>query len=105
MSGVADMKICTKKIDLMHELFGSGHPSDKCGTCMHLMRYTANRSYFKCECYGETSSDASDWRKKYPSCGLYNVPYDGIPIIEYKKHMPKQKDPEIQCEGQIKFNL
>lgn len=94
-----------KKINLMHELFGSGHPSDKCGTCKHLVSYTASHKWYKCECYGLTNSESSDWRKKYPSCGLYNMPYDGIPIIEYKKHMPKQKDPEIQCEGQMKFDL
>lgn len=90
-----------KKIELMHKLFGSGHPSNKCDTCRHFVSYTANCRYYKCEVYGNTSSEATDWRKKYPSCALWNLPYAGMPIIEFKKHMPKPKDEEQQIEGQM----
>ena len=89
-----------KGIELMHEMFGSGHPSNKCKTCDHLISYTANRRYYKCEIYGDTNSEATDWRLKYPSCAMYNMPYSGIPIIEMKKHMPRKK-PESQCDGRI----
>ena len=92
-------------IEFMHYFFGSGHPSDKCGTCIHLTsytNYTASRKWFKCECYGNTNSEATDWRKKYPSCALYNMPYDGIPGIEIKKHMKRPKE-DIQCEGQMEL--
>lgn len=89
------------KIELMHELFGSGHPTDKCGTCKNLVRHTYSRNYFKCKCYGDTASEATDWRKSYPSCGLYNMAYDGIPIIELKKHMKRPKDEDAQIAGQM----
>ena len=87
-------------IEFMHQFFGSGHPSNKCGTCKNLTSYTANRKYFKCEIYGNTNSEASDWRLKYPSCTMYNMPYDGVPGIEIKKHMQRPKE-ETQCEGQM----
>ena len=87
-------------IEFMHNFFGSGHPSNKCGTCSHLVSVIANRKYFKCECFGNTNSEASDWRKKYPSCALYNMTYNGVAGIEIKKHMKKPKI-DVQCEGQI----
>lgn len=87
-----------KKIDLMHEMFGIA--SEKCATCDHLVRCEANRVYYKCECYGNTDSEATDWRKSYRSCGLYNKPYNGTPIIEVKKHFPR-KEGEEQIEGQL----
>lgn len=31
----------------------------------------------KCTVYGATHSEASDWRKKYEACGLYNKPWSG----------------------------
>ena len=71
-------------IEFMHSFFGSGHPSDKCGTCDHLV----------------TRSEATDWRLKYSSCALYNMPYNGVTGIEIKKHMKKPKE-DIQCDGQM----
>lgn len=93
-----------RKIELMYHLFGRGEPDTKCATCEHLVSYTANRKWYKCECYGETRSEASDWRLKYPSCGLYNMPYDWIPVIEYKKHTPRAKQ-EDQCKGQMRLEI
>lgn len=88
-----------KKIDLMHKMFGIG--SEKCGTCNHLKTHSANRVWFKCEVYGDTSSEATDWRKSYLSCGLFNKPYNGRPIIEVKKHFSKTDGDEEQIEGQM----
>lgn len=91
-------------IEFMHHLFGSGHPSDKCGTCKHLKSYTASRKWYKCECYGLTNSEATDWRKKHPSCALYNMPYKGKPGIEIKKHMKRVSTNPLdnyECEGQM----
>lgn len=88
-----------RKIDLMHKLFGE-LPDRKCKDCSHLASYTANRKYYKCECYGNTSSEASDWRLKWTACGLIDVPiYEGVPII--KQIRPLNWKPEEQIEGQV----
>ena len=84
-----------KSIEIMHKFFGSGHPSDKCGDCKNLIK---DGNYYKCRIYGNTSSEASDWRKKWNSCAMFNMPYNGMPIIEVKKHMSLA---ETQIEGQM----
>ena len=93
--------VCSKKrIELMHELFGIDE-EHQCKTCCHIERHSMSRSYYKCIAYGDTPSEASDWRLKWTACGLYNKPLEGdVPIIELKKHMPKPIT-ETQCEGQM----
>lgn len=88
-----------RKIDAMHQAFGVGH--DLCKDCSHFQIHMAcSRKVFKCDVYGETSSEASDWRKSYKACGLFNKPWDGISIIEYLKHSPKKKN-DLQIDGQL----
>ena len=93
--------VSTKKIDLMHEMFGED-PEHKCADCENLISHTASKKWHKCSCYGNTSSEATDWRLKYTACGLFNMPYKGTPIIEVKKHMPRADTSETyKCEGQM----
>lgn len=88
-----------RKIEAMHKEFGTG--DNLCKDCCHFQIHMANsRKVFKCECYGVTSSEASDWRKSYRSCGLFNQPYDWIPYIEYLKHSPRKKK-DLHYEGQM----
>ena len=89
------------KIDLMHKMFGED-PEHKCAECENLISHTASKKWYKCSCYGNTSSEATDWRLKYTACGLFNMSYKGTSIIEIKKHMPKTDTSEVyECEGQI----
>lgn len=88
-----------KKIDLMHGLFGLVE-EHKCKDCEHLVAYKQSRTWYKCEIYGDTRSSASDWCLRWIACGLYNKPYSGKTIMEYKKHMSRPKE-DIQCDGQI----
>ena len=88
-----------KKIELMHKLFGEV-PDRKCKDCQHLSSYTANRKYYKCEIYGNTSSEASDWRLKYTACGMIGKPEVSInPVINLWRMYNKK--PEEQIEGQV----
>ena len=79
-----------KKISLMHEIFGE-NPIYKCKNCIHLKHY----GYYKCECYGFSSSNATDWALSYTACGLFNKPYDGEKVFK----RVRQKDAPF--EGQI----
>lgn len=60
-----------RKIALMHRLFGTAPGT--CGECCHLLegRYH-DKMYRKCEIYGLTHSEASDWAKRWAACGLKN---------------------------------
>ena len=88
-----------KKIDLMHKLFGEV-PDRKCKDCQHLVPHTANRKYYKCEFYGETSSEASDWRLKYTACGLIDKnEVDMNPVISIWRLYNRPENQQI--EGQV----
>ena len=88
-----------RKADAMHSMFGFGNGS--CGDCSHLhpTRYH-DKNYYKCDVYGITNSEASDWRLKYQACGLKNETYNGSPIINYLKREPKRKN-NLQIPGQL----
>ena len=82
-----------RKIDLMHKLFGlSPNDGETCKTCQHLIEVGNNRKYYKCFCYGNTHSEASDWRVGYRACGNYNRHYEGRKIIELVKPDRREQD-------------
>ena len=85
-----------RKIDLMHREFGVC-PGKKCQYCDNLIVQQANRRYYKCEVYGVTDSEASDWRMSYDACGMYNKVYNGNPVIRMVKGYPAPPEP---LEGQ-----
>jgi len=74
-----------KQLERMHRLFGRDH-AQKCGTCCNLVsgRYH-DRILQKCERYGLSHSEASDWAKSWVACGMHNVPLpEGErPVMEY----------------------
>lgn len=89
-----------KKIERMYALFGM-REDGRCRDCQHYVRYRYhNKPYRKCEVYGVTNSEASDWTGKYTACGLYpDKPYKGD--IEVIKVSVDRKRPEKQIEGQL----
>ena len=90
----------TRKIDEMHRRFGA-LADKRCEDCSNLIKRKYNTVYFrKCTVYGATHSEASDWRKKYVACGMFNQEWRGPEIIRTLRNsgMPK---PEQPLEGQI----
>lgn len=71
-----------RKIDAMHAKFGTADGT--CKDCPHLIsgRYH-DRILHKCEAYGLTHSEATDWRLRWVACGLKNLPLpDEKPVFE-----------------------
>lgn len=56
----------------MRGKFGNGPDGATCGGCAHLVRVGRNRAYFKCDVYGISSSEATDFRKKWLACGKFS---------------------------------
>lgn len=85
------------KIERMHELFGE-HKGKRCRECEHFCsgRYH-DRLLYKCEAYGLTHSESSDWVGRYDACGLFNRPYNGHPVIR----IPQAREPKPPLPGQI----
>jgi len=42
-----------------------------CGDCAHLVTKVWDKVYYKCGKYSNTNGPGTDWRKKWPACGLW----------------------------------
>ena len=94
------MKI-ERKIEAMHLRFGV-LPDKRCDNCANLIQGDYHGIHLrKCTVYGATHSEATDWRKKYVACGMYDQEYHGRPIIELLKSAPRKVDEEQPINGQI----
>ena len=45
-------------------------PGQHCGDCRFLSEHRHNKTWFKCE-KSAVGGPATDWRKKYEACGLF----------------------------------
>lgn len=69
--GQAEKRSQAARVTKMHGQHGPGPAGQTCGGCQHLVKIGYHRTYFKCRRYGVTSSQASDWRAKWPACGAF----------------------------------
>lgn len=89
-----------RKIDLMHELFGKA--DGKCKDCEHYRTFKHHdKSYRKCEVYGITQSEASDWKAGYDACGLFPNKENLYERDIIELRICNNRDSEEQIEGQI----
>lgn len=99
-----------RKIDVMHHLFGKVE-GKRCADCPHLCKNVYNRTYYKCDCYGQSNSVATDWAKSWTACGLidgdhwqmYNIRSRDGTVINMLKHESIKK-PLEECDGQISMD-
>lgn len=90
-----------RKIDAMHKMFGIA--ANTCEHCKHLITYDwRDRRYFKCEVYGESNSEATDWRKKYIACGLFNKDTQHHNIYKTLDHTTKS---QVVLDGQQQIDI
>ena len=87
----------------MYELFGK--TDGKCKNCEHYKYWGKNQvcasALRKCEVYGITASEASDWKSGYEACGLFpnkENPYNRD-IMELR--IGGKKKQEEQIDGQM----
>ena len=60
------------RLSKMHTIYGKAPDGQTCKNCINLERFRPGRNTFlKCRLYGISSSEASDWRAKWPACGKY----------------------------------
>ena len=92
-----------QKISRMYRHFGESQSGLKCKDCSNLIRVErGNHRVSKCLVYGDTFSEASDWKRSHKACGMINHEYDGRPIIEI--YEPRHKTDE-QIEGQMELPI
>ena len=78
-----------------------------CKDCSHLISGDYHdRRYHKCELYGLSHSEATDWRLSYPACGMYNMEVDidlWNPILQQIIRESKPIAPPL--EGQLSLEI
>jgi hypothetical protein len=62
-----------RRVLSMQQRHGRGAEGVTCRDCVHLV-HVGHRGYLKCELYGISQSEASDWRAKWPACGAFTAP-------------------------------
>lgn len=93
-----------KKIEAMYLEYGKKYGS-LCKDCCNLASYRQSRVWYKCIAYGESSSEATDWKLSNIACGLFGIEFEKmkrIPLIEKLKRSTKVEDDE-PIKGQITF--
>lgn len=88
-----------RKFDLMYNMFGRA--DGKCKDCKYYTSYRyRNKPYRKCEIYGVTCSEATDWKASSDACGLFPDKETEIrDVVRMVRGGAKKK--EVQIEGQI----
>ena len=67
----ADPPRLPRRIQDMHDFFGAT-PGRVCAGCIHLQRYRQGSTWYKCLKTDHTAGSAStDWRTRWPACGLF----------------------------------
>lgn len=88
-----------QKISRMYKYFGESQSGKKCKDCSNLIRVErGNHRVSKCLVYGDTFSEASDWKRSHMACGMINHEYDGRPVIRMFESRSKTDE---QIEGQM----
>lgn len=95
--------MAVRKIELMHRMFGKDE-AHKCGECNNLCTFRyRDKTYRKCEIYGVTHSQASDWAKRWTACGLFNGHYHGDRVINYVR--PDRPSPPIESDPPLENQI
>ena len=94
-----EREVSKRKIALMHEMFGKNEKYC-CAECDHFRKINYHdKTYRKCEVYGLTRSEATDWKASNVACGLApDKTYMGRNIVEM---VTPHKDSDEPINGQI----
>lgn len=93
-----------RKINAMHKRFGVCW-GKTCKECDHFISGEwHDKHYHKCELYGMSHSEATDWRLSWMACGMFNVAVETDRMNPVYKTLSNNREPEPQCEGQMDFS-
>ena len=99
-----------EKVYAIHSVYGEGPEGKRCRGCAHFLSFLVNRRWYKCEAYGVSCSEATDWGGKWPACGLYTEDMTrrlyperrmAPTVIDRLKHQPYLRPREPEIPGQM----
>jgi len=95
------MVMVERRIHAMHRRHGIEW-QQTCKNCCHLISGEwRGKRYHKCDLYGMSHSEATDWRLSWMACGMFNVPVDTDRMNPVYKTLSNRREPEPQLEGQM----
>ena len=85
----------------MHREFGAleGKLCKECGNL--VSRRWNGRTYYKCSVYGDSASEATDWRIKNTACGMFDKDCGDLEMVRAVRPGKEKVEPLI---GQIGFD-
>ena len=106
------MRSSQDKMDIMYQEFGR-FDGVSCRTCPHLevhAKEDLSRIWYKCRMYGESASQATDWRCGSEACGAFRIdPAEakkrGIYGEVFKKWYGRKRPKSSKTRGQIAMDL
>jgi hypothetical protein len=58
--------------ETMRQRHGPGPEGQTCAGCWHWVSVEGNTRYYrKCEVYGISQAESTDWRGRWPACGAF----------------------------------
>ena len=87
------------KIQAMYKWSGGTdycHTCHECKNCVRLQK--GKRTVYKCLSYGNTDSEATDWKASYIACKAYGLTPPDVPVIEVAT---KKRAPDPNITGQM----
>ena len=95
-----------RKIALMHRLFGVGD-GHTCRECSNFVKGKYHdRTICKCNVYGMTHSEATDWAGRWLACGAFNRTLNLQPVmrevVPYRKKNESDNEP---LDGQLMMEV
>ena len=92
-----------RKIDLMHREFGK-EDGKLCKECSNFLRTRwRSKTYRKCAVYGDTCSEATDWKASYPACGMFNKEWSGGDVVRAVGTKACRQNTVAQLDGQLEL--
>ena len=72
-----------------------------CKECCNLITNFYDKKYFKCRIYGNSCSEATDWRLKYEACGMFNKGWSGGDIVRLVSRTSWRNEEQKPLDGQF----
>ena len=85
------------KLAIMHRMYGKNTEGKICRDCSHFVKCQANRVHNKCEVYGISNSEATDFGTIQVGCGLWGVDipdrniYKGLELNRKRNYEPQEE--------------
>lgn len=83
-----------RKLPAMHFAYGIADGFHRCRECCNLIKTEdRGRVTYRCQAYGVSKSQATEWGLNFKACGWLNRPMDGVrPLLHTIIDLEREKE-------------